>query len=210
MLGSFTTPNETSDRSRKEPDRCCFLGSSWRPRTIWRGRGPSAACPVQPPQPSPFPSSLAGRQTLAQPGQTPTGCSLPRPLRSESHSHWGGSRVRGGSVYEFQTSSMFSEERQVVRWDDEKRRQKGDSPLSNDNVKGVAHSDEPTENYSPNLQLPLGFTELYRESSSLFSCLAATLLVPSHCFHGVIFLGCSRQQFSEKNLPAQHQVADCN
>ncbi len=31
------------------------------------------------------------------------------------------------------------------------------------NVKGVAHSDEPTENYQLNLHLPFSFTELYSE-----------------------------------------------
>lgn len=83
------------DRSRKKPDRCRSLGSSWRPRRIWTGREPSAACLVQPWQPSPLPGSPAGCQTLAQPRRTPAGCSLPRPPRWESHSHWGRTKVRG-------------------------------------------------------------------------------------------------------------------
>lgn len=73
----------------------CLLASSWRPRRIWKGRGPSAAYRVENLHPFLFLSSPVGCQTLAQPHQTPADCSPPRPPHSESHNHWNGKGDEG-------------------------------------------------------------------------------------------------------------------
>ncbi len=66
-------------------------------------------------------------------------------------------------------------------------------------MKGVARSDEPTENYHLNLQLSLVLWSFIVTFSSLFSCPARnfTVLVHSHCSHVVIF---DRQLFLVKRL----------
>ncbi len=57
-----------------------------------------------------------------------------------------------------------------------------------DNVNGVACSDEPTENYSLNLQRPSALRSFIVSFSSLFSCQATTtVLVHSHRSHSVLF-----------------------
>lgn len=76
----------TCARMMTEPDRCHFLGGSWRPHRTWTGREPSEACLVHLPQPSPLHESLAGCQTVAQRCQRPAGCYRPRPPHPDSHS----------------------------------------------------------------------------------------------------------------------------
>ncbi len=70
-----------------------------------------------------------------------------------------------------------------------------------DNVKGATCSDEPSENYHPNLQFPSALWSFTTNLSSFFSCMAwnFTVLVHSHCSHNVIF-GRRRQLFSVKKL----------
>lgn len=121
-------------RVLKDSHHCCLMVSSWRPRRIWRGRGPSAACLVLPLQPSPFLWLLAGCRAVAQPRQTPTGCLPPHPPHWGCQSHCDGQnvRVRGGEVnvysdlcFYFLSQPPLSQDwydTKRVRWDEKKKR----------------------------------------------------------------------------------------